>query len=107
LSFLFCSHKYQKIETYFIVQVNKNTLRIIVLFAQKIVTKLSKYGFGILDPRSRGKKGARFWFRIINAVVIAYVGDLAGLPLLLFQSAVPAEYRYNFFTDFPPTILRI
>jgi hypothetical protein len=35
-----------------------NFQRIIEFFTQKIVTKLSKYGFGIRDPRS-GKKPFR------------------------------------------------
>ncbi len=49
---IFCSHKYHKIVNNFIFeQVKKiflaKTFRIIVLFAQKFVIKLSKFGFGI------------------------------------------------------------
>jgi hypothetical protein len=57
MSYLLCSHKFHKIVHYFGFEVLKkkiwaNFQRIIELFAQKIVTKLSKvpYGFGIRDP---------------------------------------------------------
>ncbi len=70
----YCSNKFHKIENYFSFEVLKkkiwpNFQRVIELFTQKIVTKLSKNGFGIrdprtgknlfriLDPRSRGQKG--------------------------------------------------
>ncbi len=74
-----CSHKFHKIVHYFSFEVLKkkiwaNFQRIIELFAQKIVTKLSKVwvwdpgsgigdpektysGSQILDPGSRGQKG--------------------------------------------------
>jgi hypothetical protein len=53
-----------------------NFQRIIELFTQKIVTKLSKYGFGIRDPEknlfpdpgSRGQKGTGSRIRIRNTV---------------------------------------
>jgi hypothetical protein len=53
---LFCSHKFHKIENYFIFEMlNKkfsaNFQRIIELFTQKIVTKLSKIWFW--DPGSQ------------------------------------------------------
>jgi hypothetical protein len=59
-----CSHKFHKIENYFSFKVLKkkiwaNFQRIIKLFTQKIVTKLSKIwlsGSRISDPGSRGKK---------------------------------------------------
>jgi hypothetical protein len=51
----FLSQKFDKIENYFIFKMLKkkiwaNFQRIIELFTQKIVTKLSKYGFEIRDP---------------------------------------------------------
>ncbi len=57
----FCSPKFQKIDNYFIFEMLKHNIwanfqRIIELFILKIVTKLSKYGFGIRDPRSGVKK---------------------------------------------------
>jgi hypothetical protein len=71
---IFCSHKFHKIENYFIVEMLKkiiwaNVQRIIELFTQKIVNKLSKIlvwdpGSEIRDPektysgsRIRGQKG--------------------------------------------------
>jgi hypothetical protein len=47
LSYLFCSHKYHKMENYFIFELVKNIIwanlqKIIELFTQKIVIKLSK-----------------------------------------------------------------
>jgi hypothetical protein len=68
----FCRHKFHKIENYFSFEVLKkkiwaNFQRIIELFTQKIVTKLSKTWlwdpgsgknlFQIPDPGSRGQKG--------------------------------------------------
>ncbi len=57
MSYLFCSHKYHKIETYFIIELVKKTRwanlhRIVKLFTPKIVIKLSKYCLGseIQDP---------------------------------------------------------
>ncbi len=55
-----CSHKFHKIENYFSFEVLKkkiwaNFQRIIKLFTQKIVTKLSK--IWVWDPGSRGQKG--------------------------------------------------
>ncbi len=61
ISYLFCSHKYHKIENYFIFELVKKSLtqftRNLVLFTQTNVTKLTKHGFGIRikpipDPRS-------------------------------------------------------
>ncbi len=73
---IFYSHKFHKIENYFIFEMLKkliwaNFQRIIELFTQKIVNKLSKYGFGIRDPGktypgSRGQKGTGFRIRIRN-----------------------------------------
>jgi hypothetical protein len=45
LSYLFCSHKFHKIENYFIFEMTKKKIwasfqRIIELFSQKFVTKL-------------------------------------------------------------------
>jgi hypothetical protein len=53
----FCSHNFHKIEHYLIFEILKkriwaNFQRIIELCTQKIVTMLSKYGFGIRDLRS-------------------------------------------------------
>ncbi len=53
----FCSHKFHKIENYFIFEKLKKKIwvsfqRIIELFTQKFVTKLSKDGFGIRNPGS-------------------------------------------------------
>jgi hypothetical protein len=55
LSYFLCGHKFPKIENYFSFEVQKkkiwaNFQRIIELFTQKIVTKLSKIWFGIPDP---------------------------------------------------------
>jgi hypothetical protein len=60
----FCSHKFHKIENYFSFEVLKkkiwaNFQRIIELFTQKIVTKLSK--IWLWDPGSRGQKGTGSW----------------------------------------------
>ncbi len=83
LLFLSTSHKYHKIVNNFIFeQVKKiiltKTLRILVLFTQKFVSKLSKYGFGIRDrdlgpntfsrSRIQGQKGTGFRIRIRNNV---------------------------------------
>ncbi len=76
-----CSHKFHKIEHYFSFEVLKkkiwvNFQRIIELFTQKIVTKLSKIWvrdpgsgknlFRIPDSGSRGKKGTGSRIRIRN-----------------------------------------
>jgi hypothetical protein len=45
-----CSLKFYIIENYFNFELAKK--RIVILFIQNIVTKLSKYGFGIRDPGS-------------------------------------------------------
>ncbi len=55
LSYLFCSHKNHKIENYINFELVKkkiwaNLQRFIELSTQKIVIKLSKYGFSIRDP---------------------------------------------------------
>ncbi len=74
LSYMFCSHKFHKTENYFVFELLKkkiwaNFQRIIELFMQKIVIKLSKIWFWdpgsgknlfyIPDPGSRGQKGTR------------------------------------------------
>jgi hypothetical protein len=81
LSYIFCSHKFHKIENYFIFEMPKkkigaNFQRIIELFTPKIVTKLSKIWVwdprsGIQrkrnpDPGSRGHKGTGSRIRIRN-----------------------------------------
>jgi hypothetical protein len=65
-------------------KIRANFQRIVELFTQKIVTKLSKIwvwdpGSGIWkkpipDPGSRGQKGtgSRIWIRICNTVVYTY-----------------------------------
>jgi hypothetical protein len=78
---MFCSHIFHKIENYFIFEMLKkiiwaNFQRIIELFTQKIVNKLSKIWVwdprsGIRkkpfpDPGSRGQKGTGSWIRIRN-----------------------------------------
>jgi hypothetical protein len=75
----FCSHKFHKIVNYFIFEMLKkkiwaNFQRILELFTQKIVTKLSKIlvwdpGSGkklIPVPGSRGQKGTGSRIRIRN-----------------------------------------
>jgi hypothetical protein len=75
----FCSHKFHKIEYYFVFEmINKKIWakyqRIIEVFTQKLVTKLSKIwvwdpGSGkkpIPDPGSRGQKGTGSRIRIRN-----------------------------------------
>ncbi len=51
---LFCSHKFQKIESYFIFELVNwaNFQRIIEVFTHKNFTILSKIWFGIRDPGS-------------------------------------------------------
>jgi len=66
--FVFCSHKYHKIENYFIFELAKKNLVQLTKnyknFPPKIVIKLSKYGFrsGFRDPGS--EKKPIFGFRI-------------------------------------------
>ncbi len=60
------SHIFHKIENYFSFEVLKkkiwaNFQRIIELYTQKIVTKLSK--ISVWDPGSRGQKGTGSWIR--------------------------------------------
>ncbi len=64
----FCSHEFQKIVNYFIFKMLKkkiraNFQRIIELFTQKIVTKLSKIWVGIRvrDTGSRIQGSKRHW----------------------------------------------
>ncbi len=79
-----CSHKFHKITNYFCFEVLKkkiwtNFQRIIEVFTQKIVTKLSKIwiwdpGSGtrekpIPDPGSRGQKGTGSRIRIRNTAL--------------------------------------
>ncbi len=81
LSYLLCSHKFHKIENYFSFEVLKkkicaNFQRIIELFTQKIVTKLSKIWVWdpgsairkkpIQDHGSKGQKGTGSRIRIRN-----------------------------------------
>ncbi len=82
-----CSHKFHKIANYFSFEVLKkktwsNFQRIIELFTQKIVTKLSKIWiwdqgsgknlFQVPDPGSRGQKGtgSRIWIRNTDLNII-------------------------------------
>ncbi len=57
LSYLFCSHRFDKIDNYFIFEMLKKKILVsfqrITIFTQKFVTKLSK--IWVLDPGS-GKK---------------------------------------------------
>ncbi len=67
--YLFYSHKFNKIVNYFMFEMlNKkiwaNFERMIELFTQKIVTKLSK--IWVWDPGSRGQKGTGSRIRIHN-----------------------------------------
>jgi hypothetical protein len=60
--YLFCSHKFHKIENYLIFEMLKtkiwpNFQRIIELFTQKLSLCSQKYGFGIRDPGYMGQKG--------------------------------------------------
>jgi hypothetical protein len=60
LSYIFYSHKFHKIENYFIFEKLKKKIgvsfqRIIELVTQKFVTKLSKDGFGIRNPGSENR----------------------------------------------------
>ncbi len=73
LSYLFCSHKYHKFLKFYcwIGKENfcsRNTRVIGSTCTQKFVIKLSKYGFGIRDPRSgiQGQKGTGSRIRIRN-----------------------------------------
>jgi hypothetical protein len=57
----YCSHKFHKIENYFIFEMPKKTIwanfqRIMELFTQKMSLSSQKYGFGIGDPGPRGQK---------------------------------------------------
>ena len=72
----FCSHKFHKIENYFIFEMLKekiwaNFQRIIELFTNKVVTKLSKIwvwdpGSEIRDPRSGIRKKTYSGSRILG-----------------------------------------
>jgi hypothetical protein len=62
LSYLFCSHKFHKIENYLIFEMLKtkiwaNFQRIIELFTQKLSLCSQKYESGIRDPGHMGQKG--------------------------------------------------
>ncbi len=95
-----CSHKFHKIVHYFSFEVLKkkiwaNFQRIIEIFSQKIVTKLSKVWvwdpgsgknlFRIPDPGSRGQKGTGSRIRIRNTVfstALQFLGEQWGwLPM--------------------------
>jgi hypothetical protein len=82
---ILCSHKFHKIYNYFSFEVLRekiwvNFLRILELFTQKVVTKLSKIWLWdprsgirkktIPDPGSRGQKGTGSRIRICNTVRI-------------------------------------
>jgi hypothetical protein len=65
MSYLFCSHKFHKIENYFIFEMLKkkiwaNFQRILEFLPKKLSLSSQKYGFGIRDPKtysgSRGQK---------------------------------------------------
>jgi hypothetical protein len=54
----FCSHKFHKIEYYFVFEMIKKKMwakyqNIIEVFTQKIATSSQKYGFEIRDPGSK------------------------------------------------------
>jgi hypothetical protein len=56
LSYLFCSHKFHKIENYFIFEMLKKKIwpgfkRVIELFTKNLSVSSKKYGFGIRDPQ--------------------------------------------------------
>jgi hypothetical protein len=72
----FLSHKLHKIELFYFLNVEEkiwaNFQRIIELFTQKIVTKLSK--IWVWDPGSRGQKGTGS--RIRNTGIYTYSIDL-------------------------------
>ncbi len=93
-----CSHKFHKIANYFSFEVVKKNIwanfqRIIELFTQKIVTKLSKIWIWdpgsrirkkpIPDPGSRGQKGTGSRIRIRNTEV--RYSKLLHLPPLRFH----------------------
>jgi hypothetical protein len=64
LSYLFCSHKYDKVQNYFIFEQAKKKLwanlqRIIEPFNQKIVIKLRKYGPGIRGKTYSGSRNQK------------------------------------------------
>ncbi len=87
---ILCSHKYHKIVNNFLLNRLRNflakTLRIIVLFTQKVVIKLSK--IWVWDQRSgknlsriQGQKGTGSRIRIRNTVcniLSCYAGEPAG-----------------------------
>jgi hypothetical protein len=75
----FCSHKFHKIEYYFIFDMLKkkiwpNFSRIMEVFTQKLSLSTQKYGFGIRDPEktysgSRGQNGTGSRIRIRNTAL--------------------------------------
>jgi hypothetical protein len=74
MSYLFCCHKFHKVVNYFIFEKLKkkiwaNFQRIIELFTQKIVTKLSK--IWVWDPGSRLQGSKRHRIRIRNTAFYA------------------------------------
>ncbi len=93
----FCSHKFHKVKNYFIFKLVKkkiwaNLQRIMELFTQKIVIKLSKIWFWdpgseIWDPEktysgSRIQRSKRHWIRIRNtAWELWSSASLAAQPL--------------------------
>jgi hypothetical protein len=99
----FCSHKFHSIENYFIFEMAKkkiwtNYQRIIELFTQKIVSKLSKIWVWdprseiqnkpILDPGSRGQKGTGSRIRIHNTGLIHFPSAVPDVSYILPLSDV-------------------
>jgi hypothetical protein len=106
LSYFFCIHKFQKIESYFIFElvIWANFQRIIEVFTQKNFTILSKIWFGIRDPRSgirkkpipdpgsRGQKGTGSRIRIRNT---GYQPDLVYLLYTVSRWSLRVSLKYN------------
>jgi hypothetical protein len=72
-----------------------NLQRIIEIFIQKVVIKLSKMWFGIRDPGSRSKKGTRSRIRICNTA------DKGGLFYLLHKLRLTYLFLANPALDDP------
>jgi hypothetical protein len=93
----FCSHKFDKIENYFIFEMPKkkiwaNFQKIIELFTQKFVTKLSKIWVcdpgseirkKIPDPGSKGQKGTGSRIRIRQTDSQHWLPGTGGLFVLI------------------------
>jgi hypothetical protein len=102
----FCSHKFHITENYFIFEMLKkkiwaNFKRIIEIFTQKIVSKLSKIwvwdpgsGIGkkpILDPGSRGQKSTGSRIRIRNNAFSILFGSFCPSGSVVEPKAKPEE----------------